>query len=99
VSGVIVVLTPWPVGKDPAASYKSQWSELGELGTLQTINDHPAWVLPGNAKAGSAQLDGGTSGVIDPSINTVEMSIGGIDIVIAGPQDEDGLLRMAAGTK
>ena len=98
-SGVIVVLTPWPAGKDAASSYQRQWTESGQLGTLETINGHPAWVVPGSAGATPIQVaGGGLSGVIDPSINTVEMTIANVDILIAGPQSVGDLLRVASLT-
>jgi hypothetical protein len=98
-SGVVVTLTQWPAGQDPAQSYTSQWEETGGLGTLTTINDHPAWVLPGNAtttrQVPSSPGTTFVSGVADPSTNTVELTIANVDILIKGRQSIDAIVQAA----
>jgi hypothetical protein len=98
-SGVVVTLTQWPAGQDPEVSYETQWKQAGGLGTLTTVNGHPAWLLPGNATAtapvtGSADVTI-SSGVADPTINTVELTIGSVDILIKGRLSIDELVRTA----
>lgn len=98
-SGLTVVLTRWPTGKDPEASYERQWQESGQQGTLTTINGHHAWIVPGTDEISSIQLPDGSiegSGVVDPNVNVVELTIDRIDIVVRGSHSVDELLRVAS---
>jgi hypothetical protein len=99
-SGLVVTLTEWLDGQDPAASYRAQWEESGGLGSLTMINGHPAWVLPGTAQPSRSivTLPGtsASSGVADPSVNVVELSIGNVDILLRGSMSVDTLLRVAS---
>jgi hypothetical protein len=97
-SGVVVLITPWPKGKDPAASYERQWKESGELGKLMTIDGRPAWAVPGDAKPTEVAGSAG-SGVSDTSMNTVEFSNAGLDVVIAGPQPLSDLVQTASSVE
>ena len=97
-SGITVTLVQWPKGKDPAESYKRQWLESGEMGTLTLINGYPAWVLPGDVGGSVTELPDGTTegtGVIDPTMNAVELTIGRVDILVRGTASVEDLVRVA----
>jgi hypothetical protein len=101
-SGITVSLLQWPKGKNPATSYKSQWAESGNLGSLETINGHPAWIVPGDVGSSVTQLPDGTtegSGVMDPSMNTVELTVDQVDVLIQGKQSIDDLVGVAQTVK
>ena len=98
-SGVIVVVSPWPKGKDASRSYQQQWTESGGLGSLETIDGNPAWIVPGDAKPTHELPDGTTSFVYDTSMNTVELTLGSLDVVIVGKQSVDDLIRVATTVK
>ncbi len=101
-SGVVLTLTQWPPGEDPAQSYQEGLAETGGVGSLETVNGHPAWVVPANAPLPNpAQVahPAGTTvsvGLADPSTSSIDMTIGGVDIVLKATLPISDLMRVAA---
>jgi hypothetical protein len=99
-SGVTVVLTLWPDGKDPATSYATQREQTGGFGSLTTINGNPAYIVGQNAVPTPVTIRssaGGSTTVsqVDPSIATVDMSIGDVDVLIRGQFSASKLVKVA----
>jgi hypothetical protein len=70
-SGVEVILTPWPDGKDPEDSYRAQASDFA--GAVEMIAGNPAWVIPKDVQAPGY-----------PPETMVSISVDNVEAVISG---------------
>lgn len=86
-SGLRAYLTVWPPSADPGAFYRQQVAESG-VGSAETINGHPAYVVAANAQ---------TAGF--PPWGVVDLSIGNVEISLQGNFSVEDLVRIAASVQ
>lgn len=83
VSGLRVYLTTWPEGQDPASFYQSQVEESG-VGSYQTINGYPAYVVAADAQAPGY-----------PATSVVDVTVGDVEISLHADMATDELVETA----
>jgi len=69
-SGLRVYLTIWPDGQDASSFYQAQVEESG-VGSYQTINGYPAYVVAADAQAPGYP----STSVVDVTVGNVEISM------------------------
>lgn len=83
ISGLRVYLTTWPAGQDPASFYQSQVEESG-VGSYQTINGYPAYVVGADAQAPGY-----------PATSVVDVTVGNVEISLHADMTTDELVETA----
>ena len=88
-SRLVLTYDTWPAGRDPESAYKQEASQWG-VGYVTTIVGHPAWVVPAGSKS--------TTGTVsdDPTISTVNISIGNTEVTLLGRVPVSDLVRYAS---
>lgn len=83
-SGLRAYIDRWPPGNDPAAFYSIVVEEMG-AGQIVEINGSPAWIVEKDEKAPGSPPDA-----------TVDVSVGGVHIVLQGPVSLDDVVAAAS---
>jgi hypothetical protein len=83
-SELVVLLTPWPPGIDPAKSYADKVGSIELSGYTATINGNAAWVVPEDPKSADA-----------PNVSVVHVTIGSVEITLYGRMSSDRLISVA----
>lgn len=88
-SGMTVILTQWPKGnpETPESFYKSLAQQSG-VGTVETFNGNPAWVVPADAQ-----------GPGRPDVSTIVMAVGSIEMSLKADMPLEELREVALSVK
>jgi hypothetical protein len=83
-SELVVLLTPWPPGIDPAKSYADKVGSIELSGYTATINGNPAWVVPEDPQSSDA-----------PNVSVVHVTIHSVEVTLYGRMSSDRLISVA----
>jgi hypothetical protein len=83
-SELVVLLTPWSPGIDPAKSYADKVGSTELSGYTATINGNPAWVVPEDPQSSDA-----------PNVSVVHVTIDSVEVTLYGRMSSDRLISVA----